>query len=197
LEELSLFEEDPFVEEISLLDEKPIIDCQSNHLYEGEVLLHEGSFSVEIQGDSGSINGEYQAHITNYRAFFIAPAKQPVSNGSQCNHEMPVSIPFSLMSEIDIIKSQEALTLKTGISILIKSTVGEIQQLHRHFLKGYMAIPFFPKQVFPQDEAITYDCLVEMQRQRMNWDFFIIVKNDKLKLCSTYPKYFVPFGLAR
>jgi len=40
-----------------------------------------------------------------------------------------------------------------------------------------MAIPFFPKSVFPHEQCINYDCLVEIQRMRINWDALIMVKN--------------------
>ena len=65
-----------------------------------------------------------------------------------------------MMSEIDIIKSQMMIKLKTGSTILIKSSTKEIQQLHRYFLKGYMEIPFFPKYIFDKEDSVYYDCLV-------------------------------------
>ena len=55
------------------------------------------------------------------------------------------------MDDIDIIKSQMILKLKTGLSMRVKSCVTNTEELYRLYLKGYMGIPFFPLYVFPQD----------------------------------------------
>ena len=89
------------------------------------------------------------------------------------------------------------LKLKTTISICIKSSVSETRAIYNFFMKGDIEVPFFPKYIFPKEESISYDCLVEMQRMRMNWDYLIIVKNANGELCPSYPKYFVNLGLDR
>lgn len=110
---------------------------------------------------------------------------------------MAISLPFSLMEEIDLLKREVTLRLKTGLCFRVRPSLGETEQFYQLLLKGYMAIPFFPKYVFEQDECLSYDCLAEMQRIRMNWSHLIIVKNASGELCSTYPKYFVIAFLAR
>lgn len=60
-----------------------------------------------------------------------------------------------------------------------------------------MAIPFFSLRVFDNEESLTYDCLAEMQRIRMNWANLIIVNNSSGQHCPTYPKYFVLIVLDR
>lgn len=97
-----------------------------------------------------------------------------------------------MMSEIDLEKREILIKLKTGLSCRIKPEGPELQNLYQHFLKGYMTIPFFCLNIFEHDESLTYDCLAEMQRIRMNWNSFIIVNNVDRQNCSTYPKYFVP-----
>ena len=89
------------------------------------------------------------------------------------------------------------IKLKTNLSILIKSSINKGQQLYRLFLKGYMEIPFFPKYIYEEKDATFYDCLMEMQRMRMNWDFFGLVENTNGQICPSYPKYFVKVFLNR
>jgi|JI6StandDraft_1071083.scaffolds.fasta_scaffold945111_1 hypothetical protein len=47
------------------------------------------------------------------------------------------------MNEIDLVKREIVLKLKTGLTFKLKPEMPDLQNLYQHFLKGYMAIPFF------------------------------------------------------
>ncbi len=63
------------------------------------------------------------------------------------------------MNEIDLVKREIVLKLKTGLTFKLKPEMPDLQNLYQHFLKGYMAIPFFSLNISEQEESLIYDCL--------------------------------------
>jgi hypothetical protein len=80
--------------------------------------------------------------------------------------------------------------LKTGLVYRIKP-FSDLQNIYQTILFGCTHLPFYVRRELDQEDSLSYDCLAELQRMRINWEAYIIVKNPDGKLCPTYPKYFV------
>lgn len=57
--------------------------------------------------------------------------------------EIPISIPIGYMSEIDIIKKEIIIKLKTGITLKLRPDAQELPSLYQTLLKGFMKLPFY------------------------------------------------------
>lgn len=79
------------------------------------------------------------------------------------------------MSEIDINKKEIIIKLKTGITFKLRPDTQELPSLYQTLLKGFMKLPFYTQSTLDKEESLSYDCLAELQRMRINLKSLVVV----------------------
>jgi hypothetical protein len=59
---------------------------------------------------------------------------------------MPISLPYGFIEEVDIVKGEIIIVMKTGISYKVKP-FSELKNIYQTILCGFTYLPYFTKQI--------------------------------------------------
>lgn len=78
----------------------------------------------------------------------------------EADFKFPISLPYGFIEEVDLIKKEIVVILKTGLVYRLKP-FSELKNIYQIILYGFTYIPFFTKNI-TEDEASNYDSLAEL-----------------------------------
>ena len=113
---LNLFDDDPLSPDINLLEPEPETHCYLPQLTRGEELLSDSHFRVAMEGDCRKGKGVYELVVSSYRLILF----EIVDVEKEAAFKSPISLPYGFIEEVDLIKKEIVVMLKTGLVFRLK-----------------------------------------------------------------------------